>query len=278
MKLFLVFAFFVLTATACTNQKKSVPETISPKWELVWEDNFDVPGLPDSTVWNYEEGYVRKNEVQYYTKNRLENARIEEGNLVIEARKDNWEGDSVTSASINTYGKKSMLFGRVEVRAKLPTGFGTWPAIWMLGDAINEGTGWPACGEIDIMENVGFDPDTIHANIHTKAYNHVIKTNKGNRIGIEKPYEDFNIYALNWFDDHMDFFVNDSLYFSFKNEGTGNDVWPFDKPQYLLINLAIGGGWGGQKGVDDTIFPQKFYIDYVKVYRQQECLNATMHE
>jgi beta-glucanase (GH16 family) len=239
------------------------------KWKLLWEDNFDGTGLPDSKIWSYEVGYIRNKEAQYYTENRAENARIENGNLIIEARKDKWDGKEITSASITTYGKKSVLYGRIEVRAKLPTGVGTWPAIWMLGNSHREGTRWPACGEIDIMENVGYDPDVIHANIHTKAYNHVKGTNKGNKITIEKPYENFHVYAVEWFEDHMDFFVDDEMYFSFKNEKTGNDVWPFDKPHYLILNLAIGGGWGGTKGIEDSIFPQKYFIDYVKVYSQE---------
>jgi beta-glucanase (GH16 family) len=197
----------------------------------------------------------------------MENVRVEDGLLVIEARRDNWNGREITSASLHTYGKKSMLYGRIEVKAKLPTGRGTWPAIWMLGNSIKEGTGWPACGEIDIMENVGFDPDVVHANIHTKAYNHVKGTNKGNKIKVEKPYDDFHIYAVEWFPDRMDFYFDDNKYFSFKNKKTGNDTWPFDKPHYLILNLAIGGAWGGQKGIDDAIFPQKYLIDYVKVYR-----------
>jgi beta-glucanase (GH16 family) len=254
-----------------TVEKESKSSKKAPSnWELVWEDNFDFDGLPDPRIWNYEEGYIRNNEAQYYTKERLENARVENGNLVIEARNDNWNGHKITAASVNTYGNKSILYGRVEVKAKLPTGVGTWPAIWMLGDNHREGTGWPACGEIDIMENVGYEPDIIHANIHTKAYNHVKGTNKGNKITAEKPYENFNVYALEWFEDHIDFYLNDILYFTFKNEGTGNDVWPFDKPHYLLINFAVGGGWGGTKGIDDKIFPQKYYIDYVKVFKQKE--------
>ena len=266
MKPFVFLFVMALIISSCSNQKKATSENSIPQWELVWEDNFDVPGLPDSLIWDYEVGHIRNKEAQFYTKSRLENARVDDGNLIIEARKDNWNGNEFTSASINTFGKKSILYGRIEVKAKLPKGVGTWPAIWMLGENMNE-IGWPACGEIDIMENVGYDPDTIHANIHTLAYNHVIGTNKGNRLGIEKPYENYNVYALNWFEDHMDFFVNDSLYFSFKNEGTGNDAWPFDKPQYLLINLAIGGSWGGRNGIDNAIFPQKYYIDYVKVYK-----------
>jgi beta-glucanase (GH16 family) len=272
MKFFLFLSVILLTLSfgnpRNTKSDKSTKSS-ETKWELVWEDNFDKDGLPNPEIWGYEEGYIRNREAQYYTKERPENARVENGMLVIEARQDNWEGKEITSASINTYGKKSMLYGRIEVKAKLPTGLGTWPAIWMLGDAHKEGTRWPECGEIDIMENVGYEPDVIHANIHTKAYNHVKGTNKGNKISIEKPYENFNVYAVNWYEDHMDFYLNDELYFSFENEGTGNDVWPFDKPHYLLINLAIGGSWGGRQGLDKSILPQKYYIDYVKVYKQK---------
>lgn len=275
---YLIVALVFLSSFAGTSKKedlkvdkKSDSSTKAPSnWELVWEDNFDVDGLPDQRIWNYEEGYIRNNEAQYYTKKRLENARVENGNLVIEARNDNWNGHKITAASINTYENKSILYGRVEVKAKLPTGVGTWPAIWMLGDVHREGTGWPACGEIDIMENVGYEPDIIHANVHTKSYNHVKGTNKGNKITIENPHLDFHIYAIDWYEDHIDFFVDDQKYFTFENEKAGSDVWPFDKPHYLLINLAIGGGWGGQKGIDDKIFPQKYYIDYVKVYREKE--------
>lgn len=274
MKNLAVIVSVCFSLTAFGGNRKIEKENIVTKelnpvsWKLVWEDNFETNGLPNSDIWDYEVGYVRNKEEQYYTAKRAENARVENGNLVIEARKDNWDGKKITSASLTTLGKKSILYVKVEVRAKLPTGKGTWPAIWMLGENIKE-KGWPACGEIDIMENVGFDPDIIHANIHTKAYNHVKGTNKGNKITVEKPYRDFHIYAVEWYEDHMDFFVDGEMYFSFSNEKTGNDTWPFDKPHYLIINLAIGGGWGGQQGVDDSIFPQKYYIDYVKVYKQE---------
>ena len=270
MKIFLtillIYSFFQCQLYA----RNSAQSNKKIKWKLIWQDNFLKNGLPDPTFWDYEEGYIRNREAQYYTRNRSENARVENGMLIIEARKDNWEGKEITSASLHTYGKKSILFGRIEVKAKLPTGRGTWPAIWMLGDVIKQGTGWPSCGEIDIMENVGFEPDVIHANIHTKAYNHVKGTNKGNKITIPNPFDDFHVYALEWFPDHMDFFVDDKMYFTFQNEGKSNDVWPFDKPHYLILNLAIGGGWGGQKGIDDSVFPQKYFIDYVKVYRQKK--------
>ena len=237
-----------------------------PKWQLAWSDEFDGATINDS-IWTHEIGGHGwgNNELEFYT-DRTENSRVEAGNLIIEARLDSMEGNAYTSARMITKGKKDFLYGKMEVRAKLPTGVGAWPAIWMLGNNIGE-IGWPDCGEIDIMENVGFDPDTIHANIHTKAYNHVIGTNKGNRIGLEDPFEDFHIYAVEWFADSMNFYVDDQKYFSFLNEKTGNDVWPFDKPHYLILNIAIGGGWGGQKGVDDSIFPQQMLVDYVRYYK-----------
>ena len=262
VSILLLFTFL----TACNKN----PEPEKPEWDLVWEDNFDNDGLPDSNIWTHEEGYVRNNEKQYYTKNRLENARVESGNLIIEARKDYWEGKEITSASLHTFGKKSILYGKIEVRAKLPTGRGTWPAIWTLGENDGE-VGWPACGEIDIMENVGFNPNVIYANIHTTAYNHVNGTNKGDQITIENPtpYLNYHIYSIEWFEDRIDFFVDGILYFTFKNEKTGNDVWPFDKSHYLILNLAIGGSWGGQQGIYDSIFPALYYIDYVRVYKMK---------
>ena len=254
-------------------------------WKLVWSDEFDKPGLPDTAKWNYEEGYLRNNERQFYTRARKENARVEDGMLVIEARKEQYKIPPVasrgkgkarstkgrdiadyTSASLTTQGKTSWTYGRIEVRAKLPTGRGTWPAIWTLGDNIRQ-VGWPTCGEIDIMENVGFDPDTIHANIHTKSYNHVMGTNKGSRIKIPKPYQDFHVYAIEWRPERLDFFVDKTKYFTFQNEGTGNDTWPFNKPHYLILNAAYGGSWGASKGTDDAILPQKYLIDYVRVYK-----------
>lgn len=240
----------------------------SQDWKLIWADDFQYQGLPEPSKWNYEEGKVRNNESQFYTKGRSENARVEDGMLVIEAKSEDFEGATHTSASLITKGKREFLYGRIEVKAKLPTGVGMWPAIWMLGTNISD-IGWPACGEIDIMENVGFDPDTIHANVHTKAYNHVKKTNKGSKINVNAPYKDFHIYAVEWFEDHMDFFVDDQKYFSFKNEGTGNDAWPFDKPHYLILNIAIGGSWGGRYGIDESILPQKMYVDYVRYYEMK---------
>lgn len=252
--------------------------------KLVWSDEFDKAGLPDSSKWTYEEGFIRNQEAQYYTRARKENVRVEDGKLIIEARKEQYKNPAFqqgstrwnqsranaeyTSGSITTEGKATWKFGRIEVKAKLPTGRGTWPAIWMLGMNRKE-VGWPKCGEIDIMENVGYDPDVIHANIHTAAYNHVKKTNKGNRFTVVKPFNSFHVYAVEWTPERMDFFVDDAKYFSFANEKTGVDAWPFDQPFYLILNVAIGGGWGGSKGLDESIFPQRMEVDYVRVYEQR---------
>lgn len=235
------------------------------KWELVWADEFNTGTAPDPEKWTYEVGYIRNNEAQYYTKDRRENARIENGRLVIEARRDNWDNKPITSASITTSGKKSFLYGRIEARAKVPTGRGTWPAIWTLGDNIHE-VGWPKCGEIDILENVGYDPDRVHSNIHVEKYNHTKGTGKGNSIVVDKPYNDFNIYAVEWYPDRIEAYFNDTRYFIYRKESNDVDVWPFDKPQYLILNLAIGGAWGGQRGIDEALFPHRFEIDYVRYY------------
>lgn len=243
------------------------PETELAGWELVWSDEFDRDGLPDPSRWRYEEGLVRNDEAQYYTRERPENARVEDGFLVIEARREPFADADYTSASVTTRGVASWRYGRIEVRAKLPTGRGMWPAIWMLGENIDE-VGWPECGEIDIMENVGFDPDRIHANVHTEAFNHVLGTNLGASVEIPRPYEDFHLYAVEWSADRIDFYVDGEQYFSFGNSGAGAAEWPFDQPHFLILNAAIGGGWGGQQGIDDSIFPQQYLIDYVRVYQR----------
>lgn len=241
--------------------------TEKAEWDLVWSEEFEYSGSPADESWGYETGYIRNNELQYYT-DHPENVRVEDGLCIITAGLVG--EDSITSASINTRGKKDFLYGRIEVRAQIPSALGSWPAIWMLGTNRSE-LGWPACGEIDIMEHVGYDPDYIHANIHTKAYNHNIGTNKGNRIQVKDPWSDFHIYAVEWFEDHMDFFLDDSLYFTFENDRLSNhDTWPFDKPHYLLINLAYGGSWGGQQGVDTTLLPLEYRIDYVRYYQAAE--------
>lgn len=253
------------------------------EWKLVWADEFDKPGLPDPAKWTYEEGFIRNREAQFYTCGRAENARVENGVLVIEARREkflnpnyrpgaqsDWKRASefadYTSASLTTRGIAAWRYGRIEVRAKLPGGRGMWPAIWMLG--ADRSAGWPACGEIDIMEFVGYEPETIHGTVHTAKYNHVKKTQKGARLQVKAPDKDFHVYAIEWSAERIDFFVDGKKYFTFANEHSGSDAWPFDKPHYLILNTAVGGSWGGAKGIDSSIFPTRFYIDYVRVYEK----------
>lgn len=262
-RLFAASALAAVWLVACGAGTSPQAPSASPV--AVWQDEFDGSGLPDASRWDYEVGLIRNNERQFYTRARQENARLENGTLVIEAHREPYQGAAYTSASLTS--RANWTYGRIEVRAKLPKGRGTWPAIWMLGTNIRE-VGWPACGEIDIMEHVGFDPGRIHANIHTKAYNHVQRTNKGNSLIVSKLDEDFHVYSADWTPEKIDFFVDGQRYFSFAKEPGGDAVWPFDKPQYLILNLAIGGSWGGQQGIDDAVFPTRFVIDYVRVYRQ----------
>ncbi len=237
---------------------------------LVWSDEFDGNGLPDTSKWSYERGYVRNKEMQYYTVNRIENAVRRNGKLVITARNDSpvidGEVRPVTSASLRTRGKGDWTYGRVEVSAKLPSCLGTWPAIWMLPSSRVYG-GWPRGGEIDIMEHVGYDPDKIYFNLHTEKYNHSKGTGRGTSVSCPNPDKEFHVYAIEWFEDHIDWFFDDRKVFSIQNDGTGWESWPLDNPFYLIINLAFGGAWGGQKGVDLTKLPQEFVIDYVRVFQ-----------
>lgn len=266
MRPFLIlFALFSLGLSACAGL--GGPWKEGDGWKLVWADEFDTPGAPDPKKWSYEEGLLRNNEAQYYTRDRRENARVEDGHLVIEARKEDWKGSHYTSASLHTHQKAEWTYGRIEVRAKVPAGRGMWPAAWMLGSNIGS-AGWPLCGEIDLMENVGFDLHNAHFNVHTKAFNHVIHTNKGVTVPLRDPDRDFHTYAAQWDPQAIRFFLDGRQVFVFLNDGKGVEHWPFDKPQYLILNCAVGGAWGGMKGIDDAAFPARYEIDYVRVYQK----------
>jgi len=234
---------------------------------LIWSDEFNYTGLPDQTKWEYDVGGSGwgNNELEYYTEKRQENARVENGNLIIETRKEQFNNCSFTSARLVTREKQDWLYGRIEIRAQLPKGRGLWPAIWMLPTDGAYGT-WPNSGEVDIMENVGYDTNRIHCTAHTQAYNHLLGTQKTNSTIITDPCGIFHTYAIEWFEDRIDFFIDNDTVFTFNNEWTCSKTWPFDKRFYLILNIAVGGNWGGQHGVDTSAFPQKMTVDYVRVY------------
>lgn len=255
---------FMISCCACA---VSSPPT-ETSWQLVWADEFDYTGLPDSTRWTYDVGGRGwgNNELQYYTRNRLDNARVEDGRLIIEARREPYEGRDYTSARLITLGKETWNRGKIVVRAKLPSGRGTWPAIWMLGEDIRE-RGWPECGEIDIMEHVGYAPDSIYGTVHTESFNHVIGTQDSEGIVVPDCETAFHDYGVIWTADRIDFLVDDQVYHSFeKPPGATHAEWPFDTPHYLLLNLAVGGNWGGAMGVDTTIWPQRMEVDWVRIW------------
>ena len=260
--------------TKKTEESKSYEKINTPtgSWELVWNDEFDYEGLPYSTKWSYDtkgnEYGWGNNEAQHYTSHNPDNAFVENGILTITARIDSMGGKKYTSARLITKDNGDWLYGRFEVKAKLPSGLGTWPAIWMLPTDWEYG-GWPASGEIDIMENVGYDPDTIVGSAHTESYNHLKGTQKSARIYAPTSHTDFHLYALEWDENEYRLYMDDNHYFTFENEGTGFKEWPFDKRFHLLLNLAIGGNWGGKEGIDDSLFPHKFLIDYVRIYKQE---------
>jgi beta-glucanase (GH16 family) len=169
------------------------------------------------------------------------------------------------SARLVTKGKQHFQYGRIEVRARLASGRGIWPAIWMLGTNIKE-AGWPLCGEIDIMEHVGYMPDSIFASVHTESYNHVKGTQKTKGIYLADPYTDFHTYSIEWDAEQISFFLNQQLYLQFRNEHNTVKEWPFSQPFFLLLNVAVGGNWGAVKGIDPDIFPATMEVDYVRVY------------
>lgn len=234
-----------------------------------WADEFEKDGLPDPAKWGYDVGNSGwgNNELQNYTNANIKNAHIENGVLTIEAIKERLGTSNYTSARIVTKGKNDFLYGRVEAKAKIPAGRGNWAAIWMLASQTDYGTQfWPDNGEIDILEHVGFDPGVLHASVHTKAFNHMINTQKTATALVDKWDTEFHLYRIDWTPDYIRAFVDNKQFFEFKNTRSGWEQWPFNRKQHILMNLAIGGNWGGIKGVDDTIFPNKFQIDYVRVY------------
>lgn len=264
----LIFSLCSLLLFACSGsrQHRSAPSG----WTLQWSDEFNYQGLPDSSKWAYDVGGHGwgNGEWQYYTRNRPENARVENGMLIIEARKEKWEQKDYTSARLVTRGKAEWQYGKLEVRAKLPAGRGTWPAIWMLG--AKQPLRWPDDGEIDIMEHVGYDQGVIHGSIHCKQFNHIQHTQKTATITVPDCSENFHNYGLEWNKDSIFISIDDKVYFRFGNEHSGYAAWPFDNKMYLLLNVAVGGFWGAAKGVDESIWPRRMEVDYVRYYTKNK--------
>lgn len=261
------------TATAAL---PAITGQIPAGWKLVWSDEFDDVhgnGLPDPAKWVYDTAYNKQGwhneELQYYAAARRDNSRLENGRLIIQARKESLSdapdhgGQRYTSARLMTRGKQAWTYGYIETRAKLPCGLGTWPAIWMLGTS---GT-WPQMGEIDIMEHVGKKPGEVLGTVHTGAYNHRINTHKGATLMVPDACTAFHNYQLTWTEDQIAIGVDGKVFFTFGNPKDGDKAkWPFSDPQYLLLNVAIGGQLGGP--VDDSIFPVQMEVDYVRVYQR----------
>ncbi len=254
------------------------------EWELLWADEFDTPGSLNAELWNQEEGFIRNGEKQYYTVNRAKNARVENGKLIIEAHREQmpnphfdleaevWANRrkfaEYTSASVTSLGKKDVLYGRIDVRAKLPRGRGVWPAIWIRG--LKHGNiGWPLCGEVDIMEHVGYMPDKVWSTVHTEKYNWTKSTQKKRVITLKNAQNEFHVYSVHWFEDRLECFVDGRCHFTYFKEDDTRESWPYSRPFHLILNLAIGGSLGGRKGIDDSIFPQRFELDYVRVYQEK---------
>ena len=278
-RLILFVCLDILIACSCSKSNNNggvlTPQSPQDKnWKFettpVWSDEFDYNGAPDQTKWAYDTGGSGwgNNELEYYT-NSTNNAKVENGKLFIIAKLENMGGRNYTSARLVTRNKGDFLYGRIEVSAKLPAGKGTWPAIWMLPTDWAYG-GWPKSGEIDIMEHVGYDPNNVLFSIHTQAYNHSIGTQKSGGLNIPTALTAFHRYRVDWTPYAIRGYFDDQLVFSFVNEGKGYASWPFDKRFHLLLNLAIGGNWGGAQGVDDTIFPTSMEVDYVRVYKMIE--------
>lgn len=258
------------------------------QWKLVWSDEFDQDGTPDASRWTTDVWPARKvnDEDQAYT-DRRKNVRVENGRLILEAHKEDYDRAAYTSGRIHSQGKGDILYGKIDVRAKLPAGQGSWPAIWMLpsdpykyatikaeGDdwqGSDTSDAWPNSGEIDIMEHVGYDMNVVHGTVHNKAFYWLHWNQRKGSIEGKTVDKDFHVYSLEWAPDELTISMDGSPYFTYINDGTGWESWPYDHPFHLVLNLAVGGMWGRAGGpIDDTIFPMRLEIDYVRVFQESK--------
>ena len=249
------------------------PDIEDSLFELAWQEDFDQDSL-DLEVWTTSVGDgcpdlcgFGNNELQYYSEDN-ENIRIEDGVLIIEAHKQKRGSSDYTSGKILTRSKLEWKWGRIDVRAKLPVGRGTWPAIWMLPTINGREMKWPEDGEIDIMEHVGYNHGMVYGTIHTKKYNGMLGTHKFDSVYVADAHENFHTYSIKWTEDYISWLKDDVEYFNLQKGNDDLDGWPFNQNKFhLIINLAVGGNWGGRYGVDDDIWPQKLMVDYIKYYK-----------
>ncbi len=280
IKLIPAFVYlFTLTTWSSTlmlcSKKPVFSSEVTPEYELVWFDEFDKDGPPSRFRWNYEIGDGcdspagcgwGNNQKQYYT-DVHKNVRVENGNLIIEAHREPKGNSQYTSARLTSKGRGDWKYGRIEIRAKLPSGKGTWPEIWMLPTDNVYGE-WPKSGDIGIMEHFGHDQDRIRASADTESFNSMKGTQQGVVQRVRGASTSFNTYAIDWFDDRIEWHVNGAKFNTFPIQGN-TDKWPFDQKFHLILNLAIGGNRAEEKGIDNDIFPQRLVVDYVRVYELQ---------
>ena len=239
--------------------------------QLVWSDEFE-QGQIDESKWNIVTGNgcpelcgFGNKELQYYTGEK-DNLKVKNGRLIIRAKNEKKAENNFTSAKLVSEYKGDWQYGRIEVKAKLPQGKGTWPAIWML-PTLNRSLQWPADGEIDIMEHVGYNQGWVYGTIHTEKYNHMKGTQKSDSIYVADAHQQFHVYAIEWDQESISWFVDDEKYLQLNKGDEGKPGWPFDQKFHLILNLAVGGNWGGKYGIAEDIWPQTFEIDYVRVYQ-----------
>ena len=282
---FLIVMIFSFSIFGCQKEEERPGDSDlnlleNDDWDLVWSDEFDGNEL-DISKWNklrWRPGWVN-NELQAYT-DRDTNIFLKDGYLVLQGLVEpgyfgtDYTGfdysSDYTSGRINTDDKVSRTYGRFDVRAKLPKGNGSWPAIWMLGESIST-VGWPDCGEIDIMEHVGFDDGMIHGSIHTGEYNHMNNTQKSGAKFLSTATDSFHVYSLEWSPHYLRYLIDNQPYFFVYNDSDGDTgKWPFDEHHYIILNLAIGGDWGGAQGISPSAFPMKMLVDYVRVIKKSD--------
>ncbi|TSD64623.1 glycoside hydrolase family 16 protein [Inquilinus sp. KBS0705] len=272
-------AVALLGMAACSGKKQDPkPVVVDPPTEVVdkgwtfettayFADEFDYTGKPKTDKWGYDTGGGGwgNSELEYYTD--AANVNVADGKLTITAKKESLGGMNYTSTRLVSKGEGSMLYGRLEVKAKLPAGKGTWPAIWMLPDDYVYGN-WPNSGEIDIMEMVGFDPGNVHFTLHNQLYNGA--NGKGGSKTINTASSEFHVYRTDWTPYAIKGYYDGDLVYTYVNNANSVAAWPYDQKFHLLMNIAVGGSWGGQQGIDDTAFPASMVVDYVHFYKMIE--------